>query len=190
MCHTLFVTVREKTRGLLLSSLVRLQVNACCRSTFAIGARNFCLRLFRSAAIFNCLILAGLGYGLGLGFWVVFTTIVSLTLTLTVITTVTVILPEPQFWPQTLPNPNTLLTLTINVTLTLTLTITLTQIITLTETVILNYNPANELVENGCCPELPGTSVEKTRNRPGSITVRLINFYSFYNEVYLYYFIQ
>ena len=59
------------------------------------GPRNFFLRLFRAAAVFNFLQvpdLAGLGYGLGLGFWVVFTITVSLTLTLTLITTLTIIL--------------------------------------------------------------------------------------------------
>ena len=44
------------------------------------GVRNFFLRLFRAAAVFDFLHvpdLPGLGYGNGLGFWVVFTIIVS-----------------------------------------------------------------------------------------------------------------
>ena len=62
----------------------------------ASGKRNyFPIRLFRAAAIFNCLVYRVwvMGYGLGLGFLVVITIIVSLTLTLTLITTLTVILP-------------------------------------------------------------------------------------------------
>ena len=49
----------------------------------------------------------------------------------------------PPILTETHPDPITLLTLTITVALALTLTITLTQILTLTQTVILNYNPAN-----------------------------------------------
>ena len=59
-----------------------------------VPTRNFVLRLFRAAAVFNFFQvpdLAGLGYWLG--FWAVFTIIVSLTLTITLITTLTVILP-------------------------------------------------------------------------------------------------
>ena len=45
------------------------------------------------------------------------------------------------------------LTLTLTVTITLTVTLILSQILTLSQTLIINYNPPNQTVENGPCPE-------------------------------------